>query len=116
METAAPVEIEKVAFGDFLLMISTAAWKSRKERSAFPQFPQARRRSINKTTNNKTGHFTCYKNRTFLFAIDTDIFEGPHVDFDLHGLAGAAESDSLHWRHVAVISAPGERDVTVGNQ
>jgi hypothetical protein len=54
METAAPVEIEKVAFGDFLLMISTAAWKSRKERSAFPQFPQARRRSINKTTNNKT--------------------------------------------------------------
>jgi hypothetical protein len=67
METAAAVEIEKVAFGDFFLMISTAAWKSRKERSAFPQFPQARRQVHQ---NNKTGHFICYKNRTFLFATD----------------------------------------------
>src|SRR5437867_9341287 len=24
------------------------------------------------STNNKTGHFTCYKNRTFLFATDTN--------------------------------------------
>jgi hypothetical protein len=30
VETAAAVEIGKVAFGDFLLMISTAAWKSRR--------------------------------------------------------------------------------------
>jgi len=37
METAAAMEIRKVAFGDVLLMISTAAWKSlRKERSDFP--------------------------------------------------------------------------------
>ena len=36
VETAAAVEIGKVAFGDFLLMISTAAWKSRRtKRSDF---------------------------------------------------------------------------------
>jgi len=67
METAAAVEIEKVAFGDFFLMISTAAWKSRNERSAFPQFPQARR---GLSTKHKTGQIICYKNRTFLFATD----------------------------------------------
>jgi hypothetical protein len=60
-----------VAFGDFFLMISTAAWKSRKERSAFPQFPQARRVY---QQNNKTGQIICYKNRTFLFATDTNRF------------------------------------------
>jgi len=52
VETAAAVEIGKVAFGNFSLMISTAAWKSREERSAFPQLPQARR-SVNKTTGRK---------------------------------------------------------------
>ena len=65
METAAPVEIEKVAFGDIFLMISTAAWKSRKERSAFPQFPQPHGDQSTKqqTTKpdislaTKTGHF-----------------------------------------------------------
>jgi hypothetical protein len=37
VETAAALEIGKVAFGDFLLMISTAAWKSlRTKRSDFP--------------------------------------------------------------------------------
>jgi len=36
VETAAAVEIGKVAFGDVLLMISTAAWKSlRKKHSDF---------------------------------------------------------------------------------
>jgi len=41
VETAAAMEIEKVAFGDFYVMISTAAWKSlRKTTLAFPQFPQ----------------------------------------------------------------------------
>ena len=34
----------------------------------FAPFPQARRRS---NQNNKTGHFICYRNRTFLFAPDT---------------------------------------------
>src|SRR5437763_630982 len=34
----------------------------------FATFPQARRRS---NQNNKTGHFICYRNRTFLFAPDT---------------------------------------------
>jgi hypothetical protein len=35
----------KEAFGDFFLMISTAAWKSlRKTAQAFPQLPQVRRR------------------------------------------------------------------------
>ena len=44
METAAAVEIGKVAFGDLFLTISTAAWKSlRTKRSAFPQLPQALR-------------------------------------------------------------------------
>jgi len=32
VETAAAMEIEKVAFGDFSLMISTAAWKSLREK------------------------------------------------------------------------------------
>ena len=49
METAAAVEIDKVAYGNFFYMISTAAWKSRKERPAFPQLPQARRRSTQLT-------------------------------------------------------------------
>jgi hypothetical protein len=36
VETAAVVEIEKVAYGDFFLMISTTAWKSlRTKRSGF---------------------------------------------------------------------------------
>jgi hypothetical protein len=36
VETAAAVEIEKVAFGVFFFMISTAAWKSlRTKRSGF---------------------------------------------------------------------------------
>jgi hypothetical protein len=71
METAAPVEIEKVAFGDIFLMISTAAWKSRKERSAFPQFPQPHGDQSTKQQN-RTFHLLqkpdisiCYRHRHF---------------------------------------------------
>jgi hypothetical protein len=39
VETAA-VGIDKGAVGDFFLMISTAAWKSREQRRAFPQLPR----------------------------------------------------------------------------
>jgi len=35
VETAAAVEIDKVAYGNFFYMISTAAWKSRKRTSGF---------------------------------------------------------------------------------
>jgi hypothetical protein len=49
VETAAAVEIDKDAFGDIFLMISTAAWKSLRGGTApaFPQLPQARRPSTN---------------------------------------------------------------------
>src|SRR5260370_21972957 len=40
--------------------LSHPAWKSRKRRG-IPTFPQPRRRLVNL----KTGHITCYKNRTF---------------------------------------------------
>ena len=42
VETAAAEEIDKDAFGTFLLMISSAAWKSlRTNRSGFPTVPPA---------------------------------------------------------------------------
>jgi hypothetical protein len=54
VETASAVEIGKVAFGNFSLMISTAAWKSREERSAFPQLPQPRRALTKQQEGRKT--------------------------------------------------------------
>jgi hypothetical protein len=50
-----------------------------KQRTVFPQHLAKRccvshsshRPRGSQSTNNKTGHFTCYKNRTFSFATDT---------------------------------------------
>src|SRR5215813_50540 len=47
--------------------------------------------------------------------LSTDIFEGTHIDLNFHGLAGAAERDAFGGSDVAIVSAPGERDVAVGN-
>src|SRR5215471_16144610 len=52
-----PWKSENVAFGDFLLMISTAAWKAcAKNAPAFPQLPQAQRLL---TINQDHCHFPC---------------------------------------------------------
>jgi len=59
METVGHVE-KQVRF--FHMSLQNACWR-------FAQFPQAQPPSL---TNNKTGHFTCYKNRTFSFATDID--------------------------------------------
>jgi len=55
VETAAVVEIDMMAFGDFFLMIFTTCLES-KER--FPQSPQRRRRwLLPKTQGQETQHF-----------------------------------------------------------
>jgi hypothetical protein len=58
VETAAAMEIEKVAFGDFYVMISTAAWKSlRKNHSGFSTVPTALTALSLLNRGNQTQHF-----------------------------------------------------------
>ena len=71
------MEIDKVAFGIFLLMISTATWKSlRKNRSGFShQFPQRRLRDSlpSGKTGNQTQHsfyFPCGPNSIGLTVVE----------------------------------------------
>ena len=48
--------------------------------------------------------------------MSTDIFEGPHVNFDMHDLPGAPERDAFYGRDVAIVSAPCQRNVAIGNE
>ena len=65
-----------------------------KQRTVFPQHLAKRccvshsfhRPGGDQTTNeqnNKTGHFTCYKNRTFSFATDTQLPLQPNRSFTI---------------------------------
>src|SRR5215510_10017428 len=47
--------------------------------------------------------------------LSTDIFEGTHIDLNFHGLAGTAQRDAFDGSDVAIVSAPRQGDVTVGN-
>jgi len=40
-------------------------------------------------------------------------FSRAHIDLDVYGLAAAAETDTFNRSDVAVVPAPGERDMTI---